>query len=79
VGASFPGLSFSCEGIPLLKYNAVRHTKNPAVNRHTTIFARIEHVPVSSEIDFKGIVTRIAGSFQKIEFIEQFVLCKVTD
>ena len=78
VGTSFSGLSFSCETIPLLKSNAVKHPKNPAASGYTVIFARIEHALVSSEIDFNGIVRWIVGSFQKIESIEQFVY-EVTD
>jgi len=73
VGTSFSGLSFSCEGIPRLKPNSVKHPKNPAASGYTVIFAPIEHALVSSEVDFNGIVRWMVVSFQKIEFIEQFV------
>jgi len=65
VGTSFSGLSFSGETIPRLKPNSVKHPKNPAASGYTVIFARMEHAPVSSEVDFNGIVRWIVGSFQK--------------
>jgi hypothetical protein len=65
VGTSFSRLSFSCEGIPLLECNAVKHPKNPPATGFTVIFAPIGHALVSSEIDFNGIVRWIVGSFQK--------------
>jgi hypothetical protein len=64
-GTSFSGLSFSCEGIPLLKSNGAKHLKDPAASRNKVIFARIEQSWMPSEIDFNGIVKWIVGSFQK--------------
>jgi hypothetical protein len=57
--------------------NTVPHIERYEESRSKKTFTDIcthENVLVASEIDFKGMVTRILGSFQKNDFREQFVL-----
>jgi hypothetical protein len=62
VGTSLSGLSFCCEGIPLLN---VKHPKTPPGGGQTVIFKRIEQSRCLLKIDFYGMVTGIAGSFHE--------------